>query len=226
LRVLVDELSHRVKNTLAVVQSITEQTFRTGSDSSAIRQALIGRLHALAETHTLLTRANWESVNIAELVERATNHLAVAEAGRFVTDGPDVKLTPKASLALGLVLHELSTNAVKHGAWASGQGSVTVCWRLAESNLVVEWEETTADSVVPPKTAFQFRQPRRQNRSLGAKLRSLGAQLRIFGLQGRNHRIAARHSRGAISAGCVVGHCHRHVDSYSLVTCQYPSSRL
>jgi two-component sensor histidine kinase len=147
-----------VKNTLAVVQSITEQTFRTGSEIPGIRLALIGRLQALARTHTLLTRANWESISLAELVERATDHLAVAEAGRFKAEGPDVRLTPKASLALGLVLHELSTNAVKHGAWASNQGSVSVRWRVADGTLAVTWQETAAAPVVPPtRTGFGSR---------------------------------------------------------------------
>ena len=158
LRVLVDELSHRVKNTLAVVQSITEQTFKTGNELPGVRLALIGRLRALAETHTLLTRANWESVNIAKLLERATNHLAVAEAGRFIANGPDVKLTPKAALAMGLVLHELSTNAVKHGAWASEQGSASVHWRVTDGTLEVEWKEAVTGSLAPPtRTGFGSR---------------------------------------------------------------------
>ena len=156
LRMLVDELSHRVKNTLAVVQSITEQTFRAAGGDPATRAALIGRLQSLAETHTLLTRTNWESVDLAELVKRAIEHLAVKEARRFDAQGPHVRLTPKASLAMGLVLHELSTNALKHGAWASEQGSVSVRWRVEGENLELGWDETTANGRVAPPTRTSF----------------------------------------------------------------------
>ena len=75
MRLLVNELAHRVKNTLAVVQSITEQTFRWGSDVNGIRQALGGRLQALADTHTLLTLSNWQSVDFGSLSSRSTGHL-------------------------------------------------------------------------------------------------------------------------------------------------------
>jgi PAS domain S-box-containing protein len=158
LRILVDELSHRVKNTLAVVQSITEQTFRAAGGDPATKAALIGRLQALAETHTLLTRTNWESVDLAELVRRAIDHLAVKEVRRFDAQGPHVRLTPKASLAMGLVLHELSTNALKYGAWASEHGAVSVRWRVEGENLELCWDETATGRVAPPtRTSFGSR---------------------------------------------------------------------
>lgn len=141
LRVMVDELSHRVKNTLAVVQSITGQTFRTGSEIDGIRQALEGRLQSLAATHTLLTLSDWESVDLANLIERSVGHLAKHGDGHFEAVGPDVRLNPKAALALGLVMHELSVNAAKYGAWATEDGIVSLNWRVAEGKLVLEWRE-------------------------------------------------------------------------------------
>jgi two-component sensor histidine kinase len=138
-----------VKNTLAVVQSITEQTFRAAADGPGVKTALLGRLQALARTHTLLTQAKWESVHLADLVKRATDHVAIGNAGRLDAGGPEVRLTPKASLALGLVLHELSTNAVKHGAWASDRGLVSVHWRIADGELVVEWNEEGVEGAGP-----------------------------------------------------------------------------
>ncbi|WP_264666903.1 ATP-binding protein [Azospirillum fermentarium] len=155
LRILVDELSHRVKNTLAVIQSLTEQTFRTGDGVDGIRQALTGRLQTLADAHTLLTLSKWESVDLGTLAERVAGHLAVPGDGRFHVAGPPARLTAKASLAFALVLHELCTNAAKHGAWAAAGGTVAVEWRITADDVVLEWTETAATAVSPP-TRFGF----------------------------------------------------------------------
>jgi two-component sensor histidine kinase len=143
-------LSHRVKNTLAVVQSITGQTFRTGSGIDGIRQALEGRLQSLAHTHTLLTLAKWESVGLAQLVERSVAHLAENGDARFDATGPDVRLNSKAALALGLVLHELGANAAKYGAWST-EGAVSVIWRIDDDRLVLEWTEKGLTGLTPPE---------------------------------------------------------------------------
>jgi PAS domain S-box-containing protein len=157
LRVVIDELSHRVKNTLAVIQSISEQTFKMGTDLGDVRQALAGRLRALAETHTLLTRAKWESVELTALVERSVGHLATSDS-RFSVAGSPVRLTPKASLALGLVLNELATNAVKHGALATDNGTVAVAWRIIGAELVVKWTESgLAGLRAPIRSSFGSR---------------------------------------------------------------------
>ena len=156
LRTVIDELSHRVKNTLAVIQSITEYTFRAGTDVDAIREALSGRLRALAEAHTLLTRSMWESVDLVDLVDRSVGRSAVG--GHFSAGGPPAKLTPKASLALGLVLHELATNAAKHGAWASDSGRVAVQWQVTGGELVIQWSEAGLVGLAPPgSTGFGTR---------------------------------------------------------------------
>lgn len=150
LRVLVDELSHRVKNTLAVIQSLAEQTFRAGGDVTEIRRALAGRLQALADAHTLLTQSSWESVDLATLAERVAGPLATAGDGRLTMLGPPVSLTAKASLSFALVLHELCTNAAKYGAWSAVGGSVALAWRIAGDNVVLDWTESVATAVIPP----------------------------------------------------------------------------
>jgi PAS domain S-box-containing protein len=157
LRVVIDELSHRVKNTLAVIQSITEHTLRAGTEVTAIRGVLAGRLQALAEAHTLLSRAKWESVDLADLVERSAGRPDGAGA-RFSMGGPPAKLTPKASLALGLALHELATNAAQHGAWAADSGRVAVQWHVTGAELVIEWSESGLAGLAPPvRTCFGTR---------------------------------------------------------------------
>lgn len=150
LRVLVDELSHRVKNTLAVIQSLAEQTFRAGSDVTGIRQALTGRLQALADAHTLLTLSNWESVDLEILAGRVAGPLATKDDGRFTMLGPPASLTTKASLAFALVLHELCTNAAKYGAWSVAGGNVALAWHISGDNIVLDWTESVPTLVTPP----------------------------------------------------------------------------
>lgn len=150
LRLVINELSHRVKNTLAVIQAIADQTFKTGTDIEAVRQAFTGRLRALAETHTLLTEANWEAVDLAALVTRAVGHM-IGDISRVHASGEAVRLCPKAALAIGMTMHELSTNAAKYGALSTHAGSVEVRWRVNDDGLVIDWSEHGGNAVVPPK---------------------------------------------------------------------------
>ncbi|WP_264598741.1 sensor histidine kinase [Rhodoblastus acidophilus] len=150
LRLLVNELAHRVKNTLTVVQSITERTFRGGGGVDGIRQALGGRLQALADTHTLLTLSNWQSVDFGSLVSRSTGHLVRDDSARFRMDGPTLALAPKAGVALGLVLHELGVNAVKHGAWSVEGGSVSCLWAIENQTFRLEWSESGISGLAAP----------------------------------------------------------------------------
>jgi PAS domain S-box-containing protein len=150
LGVMVDELSHRVKNTLAVIQSITAQTVRGSTEISSIKEALEGRLQTLADTHTLLTLSHWESVDLASLVERSVGHLGQEGDAHFSMDGPEVGLTPKAALALGLVLHELAVNAAKYGAWAMEGGDVALAWRVIGDKLTLNWTESGLEGVKAP----------------------------------------------------------------------------
>lgn len=155
LRELVNELAHRVKNTLAVVQSITEQTFRGASELESVHEALAGRLQALADTHTLLTQANWRHVEMADLVGRTLARPVPSADPRFSAEGPPIRLRPKAALALGLVLHELADNARRHGAWSVGGGSVACVWRRAGEKVEFEWSETgLANLATPARKGF------------------------------------------------------------------------
>jgi len=149
LRLVINELSHRVKNTLAVIQAIADQTFKSGGDIDAIRVAFQGRLNALAETHTLLTVAHWESVDLATLIERTLGHMASGDRLRVRAVGNPVKLNPKAALAIGMTLHELATNAAKYGALVD-VGCVDVLWRIADGALVIEWNEQGGGAVSSP----------------------------------------------------------------------------
>lgn len=150
LRLLVDELSHRVKNTLAVIQTIANQTFKGIAEAERF-QAFEGRLRALAQTHSLLTESNWESVDLPTLVRQSVCHLACGEECRLYAPGPPVKLAAKASLAIGMILHELATNAAKYGALASsGRGGVEVKWWLKGGHLVIAWRESGVAGIVEP----------------------------------------------------------------------------
>jgi PAS domain S-box-containing protein len=146
-RMLIDELNHRVRNTLATVQSITWQALRQASDPAVIREAIESRLFALSRSHDLLARENWDGAGLVDLVNAALEPFGAADgrAERFVVSGANVRLTPNATLALGVALHELATNAVKYGALSTDTGSIVIAWTIepsAEGNrLILRWQE-------------------------------------------------------------------------------------
>ncbi len=149
-RLLLDELNHRVKNTLAVVQSIGKQTFKPDSHPVTARDVFDARLRALAGAHTLLTQSNWDNTCLHHLVDMAV--LVCADArSRVYVSGPDVALTPKQALSLALALHELCTNAVKHGALSNDRGRVVLEWRQNEKQLELAWREQDGPEVEPPR---------------------------------------------------------------------------
>ena len=145
---LLAELKHRVRNTLAVVQGIAHQTFK-GVASPEIRAAFEGRLAALAAAHRLLTEENREGAWLAQLAEDACE-AAGPFAGRVDTAGPAVFLPAKEALALALALHELFTNAVKYGALSNETGRVALRWDTGEAALRLVWEERDGPKVAPP----------------------------------------------------------------------------
>lgn len=149
-RLLLDELNHRVKNTLATVQAIALQTMKNGApDSAALFQA---RLASLARTHATLTRDHWTGADLTELLE---SELSAFADGRARLDGPHVHLSPREALALGLVLHELATNATKYGALSAPGGRVDVHWSQAGERLEIVWRELGGPPVAPPgRTGF------------------------------------------------------------------------
>jgi len=148
-RLLINELNHRVKNTLAIVQAIAWQSFRAGGLAPAMRDAFEGRLAALAAAHDVLTRQNWEGGSIAHIVAEATapHH---AGDGRLTAEGPTVDVEPKTAVALGLAMHELATNAVKYGALSTPAGRVDVRWRAEGGLLRLTWRETGGPPVCGP----------------------------------------------------------------------------
>ena len=122
LKLMVDELNHRVKNTLATVMSISAQSLRTATSLDDFREAFQQRLQALSNTHNLLNRTFWTGVSLGDLVQEATAPYATGESGRVVVEGEDVRLGPIAAVTLGMALHELATNAARYGAFSTAVG--------------------------------------------------------------------------------------------------------
>jgi PAS domain S-box-containing protein len=154
-RMLIDELNHRVKNTLAAVQSITWQALRKSSDPEAIRESIESRLFSLSRSHNLLTRENWEGAGLLDVVNAALEPFGVANGRgeRFVITGQNTRLTPKATLALGVAFHELATNAATHGALSNNAGSILIGSAIvptpAGNRLILHWQEKDGPPVAP-----------------------------------------------------------------------------
>jgi two-component system, chemotaxis family, CheB/CheR fusion protein len=144
LRRLMDELQHRVKNTLATVVSIVNQTVATKDDRVELVNTLKKRIGALAATHALLTQRDWHDVSLKDIL--AMEFGPFEHLGRVAVSGPDVRLPPKHALTLTLTLHELATNAAKYGALATADGRLNVSWSVNEDSkgkyLTLRWTET------------------------------------------------------------------------------------
>jgi NO-binding membrane sensor protein with MHYT domain/two-component sensor histidine kinase len=146
-RLLIDELNHRVKNTLATVQSITRQTAKGASSIPAFRASLEARLMSLSGTHNLLTRSSWEWASLRDLAAQET---APHAANQVALAGPDVQVSPRQALPIGMIFHELATNAAKYGALSAPGGRVDVGWRVDGGTLRIEWRESGGPSVTAP----------------------------------------------------------------------------
>ena len=138
---LLRELSHRVKNTLAVVQSVARQTLRSARDPREFVDAFEGRIRSLAASHSLLTEADWGGARMETIIRHQVAAMVHDYDGRFRMRGPDVLLSAEVATQLGLVLHELATNAAKHGALSVPHGYVDVVWTATTSKLRVMWRE-------------------------------------------------------------------------------------
>ncbi|MCT7378294.1 chemotaxis protein CheB [Chelativorans salis] len=149
---LIGELSHRVKNTLAMVQSIASQTLRRSSSLDEFRPAFEGRVHALARAHDLLVDEDWTGAEIGQLALRTLEPYRMGD--RVVLDGPRLLLSPQTGVALVMILHELATNAVKYGALSNHDGRLQVSWRLDNGEngqrVRLKWVETGGPPVNPP----------------------------------------------------------------------------
>jgi PAS domain S-box-containing protein len=147
-RVLINELNHRVKNTLATIQSLAAQTGKRAETVGEFRQSFESRLLALSSTHDALTRTGWEMASLREL---ALHELKPYGADRCVIAGEDVQLAPKQALAVGMVLHELATNAAKYGALSPPSGVVQIVWtRGLDERLHLRWVEMGGPPVATP----------------------------------------------------------------------------
>ncbi|GEP09159.1 sensor histidine kinase [Methylobacterium gnaphalii] len=172
-RLLIDELNHRVKNTLATVQSIAMQTLRNADNTAQANEALEQRLLALSRAHDVLTRENWDGADLHDVVTQAIAPFRDRDGHRFRVEGPDVRLNPRMSLAIAMALQELATNAVKYGALSNPVGFVTITWSSErkhglDAHLSFLWQEQDGPPVVAP-----------QRRGFGSRLieRSLARDL-------------------------------------------------
>lgn len=151
---LLRELDHRVKNTLAVVQSVAQQTERSTSAPPSFREAFGARLMALARSHDILARRGWEGAPLRDLVEHTLEPYAEGGRGQqVIVRGPPVTLSPNATVTVNLALHELATNAAKHGSLSVPEGGVEVTWTLEErgERLVILWCEFGGPPVQRPE---------------------------------------------------------------------------
>jgi PAS domain S-box-containing protein len=144
---LLRELSHRVKNTLAVVQSIARQSLRNDPDPREFARVFQGRIASLAASHSLLTNAEWRGASLVEIIRSQLEPVLTGNGSRLVLDGPDILLPPETATQLGLVVHELGTNAVKHGAFSTPQGKLRIGWSRTDDALDISWEETGGPQV-------------------------------------------------------------------------------
>ena len=188
-KVLIDELNHRVKNTLATVQSLARQTAKHADDLAGFSATFEARLVALARAHDLLTQRNWMGVPLDSLVHDIVAPYAGGEE-RLRIEGPAVDLSARAALCLTMVLNELATNAAKYGALSKPTGTLTISWRADPDRgdgLALEWIERGGPPVAKPS-----------RRGFGARLiercivSDLGGTLDCrFELEGVHCRIAA-----------------------------------
>ena len=150
-KLMIDELNHRVKNTLATVQSIAMQTARSHGDPRTFAEGFQARLLALSHTHDLLTRSHWEGADLDAILQHETEAHGSA---RVSVNGPHVALPPAAALSLGMIFHELATNAAKYGALSGPDGRVLVDWSVADQTrprLELVWREIDGPPVTRPE---------------------------------------------------------------------------
>jgi two-component sensor histidine kinase len=152
--ILVHELAHRVKNTLATVQSIASLSFRNSQGPEALRQ-FHDRLQALVRSHDLLTRKNWQHADLSEVAETAIAPLKEERAHRFAISGPPVSLPPTTAVPMAMILHELCTNALKYGALSNESGHVSIGWRTSADPggiaISLIWTESGGPAIQPPE---------------------------------------------------------------------------
>jgi two-component system, chemotaxis family, CheB/CheR fusion protein len=143
---LLNEIKHRVKNTLGTVQGIVAQTFKRSPQEDL--RAFSLRLQALSNAHDLLTQKNWQGATLQEVAEQALIPFAVSN--RITLSGPTVELIPSKALTIAMLLHELGTNASKYGALSNDAGVVRVMWDHVSNHATLVWQESGGPTVSPP----------------------------------------------------------------------------
>jgi PAS domain S-box-containing protein len=155
-KLLIDELNHRVKNTLATVQSLAAQTAHAAGSHKAFQQAFEGRLIALGRAHDQLTARHWENADLKDILAAIAAPYETGGAKQIVVDGDSVTLTPRAALTLAMAFHELATNAAKYGALSVPTGRIDVHWDMTfglsrkPDQLRIDWCEQGGPAVAPP----------------------------------------------------------------------------
>ncbi|HUO23921.1 MAG TPA: HWE histidine kinase domain-containing protein [Caulobacteraceae bacterium] len=168
LQVMVNELNHRVKNSLAMVQAIAAQSFRAAGSATQAQEALSGRIQALAAAHDVLNETRWEDADLHEIVQGAVGPYLGESPPRITMQGPPLRISPKAAICLSMTLHELATNAVKYGSLSNDRGTVKLVWALCPNDdagpqtLTLDWTETGGPPVnTPERSGFGMRLLRR-----------------------------------------------------------------
>ena len=159
---LIRELHHRVKNTLATVQAVVGATARSTSNIDDFYKAFVGRIVSLANTHSLLTEALWQTAPLRDILDKELRPYNDAKGGRVTLDGPAVELPSEIAVPIGMAIHELTTNAAKYGALSMRSGRVSVTWDVheedGEKRLTMIWQEQGGPSVsLPERQGFGSR---------------------------------------------------------------------
>ena len=148
---LLNELNHRVRNTLATVQSMAAQTLRNAGVDAGVQRVLEARLITLSNVHNVLTDSNWDSADLNEVVQAALRPHRPPGRERFAIAGPSLRLRPKSAVAVSMALHELCTNAIKYGALSVDAGQVSVSWSVEGERFNLSWRERGGPAVAPPR---------------------------------------------------------------------------
>jgi two-component sensor histidine kinase len=151
-KLVLGELHHRIKNTLATVSAIASQSLRTATSVQHAKQAIEGRLSALGRAHDLLMQVSWAGAGLAMTLRNAVEPYDTKGASRFSVAGPDVEIGSRAVVALAMTVNELCTNATKFGALAHPTGEITIQWKIdtASNRLLLDWTETGGPRVYAP----------------------------------------------------------------------------
>lgn len=228
-RLLIGELNHRVKNTLASVQAIAMQTLRHSSGPSDFAPTFTGRIHALARAHSLLSSSTWQGAGLHELIDGQIE-IGAVDPGQLRIEGPELELAPELALHVALILHELVTNAHKYGALSVPTGHVALSWALEGERVVIRWTEAGGPLVDEPTrkgfgTALIERSLKAEGGSASADYAADGVRWTLTLPQGpRIGRVAqgqgrrdSTDSKGAVGATGIAGRTFLIVEDEPLV---------